>query len=815
LKLIYHSFKKTLYNRYFSIKLSNFDILKPAYQNNQPMKLFLRSAALFAASLLGINTLEAQNLPSEMHITPDGRMLMIGSEPNTGYYDQSLVRRIDLTFASPNFWTQLTANYSTKTNLPATLLIDGNAYDSVGVRFRGNTSFNTGSSQKKSFKMELDFWKSGQDYDGYSTFKINNANSDRSMMREVLYTTFIRRHIPAAKSNFIKLYLNGSNWGLYPNIQQLNKDYLEQWYLSNDGIWWRADKPPGSSGGGGWGDGTAALNYLTNDTATYKQYYTLKESSVPQPWDYLVRVCDKLENTPLTVLEDTLAKYMDIDRTLWYLASEIAWADDDSYIFKGKMDYYVHYGIETGLITPHEYDGNEAFYIPGLTSWGVFYNANNVNYPLLNRLLAVPTLRQRYLAHMRTILAEEFDTAYTNTTIDNFRNLVDTIVANDTKKIYTTAQYTSEILVLKNFINSRKSYLGSNAEILEVAPTIVDASYYINGVQYQQPTDMQATTILTTVFSTNGIDNIKLFYSNNIVGNFISTDMFDDGLHDDNFAGDGVYGASIPGFAAGSWVRYYIQAASANTAKSVTYFPPGAEHNVFIYTVAPISSADTSIVINEVMASNANVVMDNFGEYDDWIELYNKSNQPMDISGYTLTDNPVNLSKWTFPSGTIIPANDYLIVWADEDSSQGPYHANFKLSAAGELLMLLDTAFRIVDSTSWGQQTTNFGYARVPNGTGSFVIQGPTFSANNNSVGIAENISTPVQLTLYPNPTGDLVQIQVADAEQRDIEIYNSIGQKMDRLNYSPFVSLSTLTWPAGIYYVRVGEAAKKLIVKH
>ncbi len=154
------------------------------------MKILLQGAVLFSAFIIGTSTLKAQNLPAEMHITPDGRMLMIGSEPNTGYYDQSLVRRIDLTFASPNFWTQLTTNYSTKTYLPATLQIDGQTFDSVGVRFRGNTSFQTGSSQKKSFKMELDYWKSGADYDGYSTFKINNANSDPSMMREVLYTSY-------------------------------------------------------------------------------------------------------------------------------------------------------------------------------------------------------------------------------------------------------------------------------------------------------------------------------------------------------------------------------------------------------------------------------------------------------------------------------------------------------------------------------------------------------------------------------------------------------------------------------------------------
>ncbi len=758
-----------------------------------------------------------QSLPDEMHITPDGKMLMIGSQPNTGFYDQSLVRRVDLTFPTTNFWTLLLNNYASRTYIPATLNIDGNTYDSVGVRFRGQTSFQTGSSQKKSFKVELDFWKSGQDYDGYSTFKFNNAAQDPSMMREVFYTSLIKRHIPTAKSNYIKLYLNGANWGLYPNIQQMNKDFLEEWYLSNDGIWWRADKPPGSSGGigGGWGDGTAALNYLTNDTSDYKVHYTLKESTILNPWDYLVRLTDKLENTSLTGLEDTLANYMDLDRTLWFLATEIAWTDDDSYVYKGKMDYYLHYEAETGLMVPHEYDGNSSLETVPATSWDAFYHSTNANYPLLNRLLNVPTLRQRYLAHMRTILAEEFDTALTNSTFNFFKAQVDTIVLNDPKKLYSYAQFNSELQVLRNFVTNRKNYLNANAEVQQIAPVIADAPYAVNGVQYQQPAENQTVNVRSTISSVNGIDNVQLYYSNNIVGRFSKTQMFDDGLHDDSLAADGIFGGTIPGFAAGTWVRYYVQAAAANTSKSVSYMPAGAEHNVFIYTIAPNASGDTSIVINEVMASNVTTAADNFGEYDDWVELYNKSAVAVDISGYTLTDNPVNLDKWTFPAGTIIQPNDYLIVWADEDSSQGPYHMNFKLSAAGEILMLLDVANNVVDSLGWGLQIADQGLARVPNGTGNFVIQGPTFSANNNSVGLNEDISLPVQLSVYPNPAADLVQIQMFDDQQRDLEIYNAIGQPVERIAYSSFYSIATTTWPVGIYYVRCGEASKKLVIRH
>jgi spore coat protein CotH len=761
---------------------------------------------------------KAQTLPDEMRITPDGRMLMIGDQANTGFYNQLIVNRIDLTFPSANYWTQLTSNYATKTYIPATLLVDGLSYDSVGVRLRGNTSYQQGGTYKKSFKIELDNWKSGQDHQGYSTIKLNNMAQDPSMMREVFFETQIKRHIPCAKTSFVKLYLNNSNWGLYNNVQQLNKDFLEEWYISNDGTWWRADKPVATGGPGGgasWGDGTAALNYISTDTTLYKTYYTLKNTTKLQPWDDLLTICNKLNTIPIAQLADSIENYLDLDRTLWYLASEIAWTDDDSYVFKGKMDYYVHYELESGRITPHEFDGNSSIATSRATTWSVFYNANNANYPLLNRLLANTDIRQRYLAHMRTIIAEEFDTAQTNATLNAYKALVDTVVLNDTKKAFTYNQFNTEINVLKSFVNTRKNFLNANTEIQQVAPVITDAPYYVSGVQYQQPAAGQVVTIRTTVTSTAGIDNVKLFFSPGIVGRFFKTDMFDDGAHDDLAAGDGIFGGSIPGYAAGTFLRYYIQAASANTAKSVSYFPAGAEHNVFIYTVAPNSSSGgTTVVINELMAQNLSAVADNAGEFDDWIELYNTGNAPVDLSGFYLTDNTLNLDKWDIPAGTIIQPGDYLIVWADEDSSQGPYHANFKLSGTGEALYLLDTAQTLVDSVSWGQQTVDLAYARRPNGIGSFAIQGQTFAANNDNVNIAE-IEIPATLSLYPNPATATVTIQSKDVRERPIFIRNMIGQLIQELPYADFTTADVSTMSDGMYLVQCGNAVKKMVVKH
>ena len=113
--------------------------------------------------------------------------------------------------------------------------------------------------------------------------------------------------------------------------------------------------------------------------------------------------------------------------------------------------------------------------------------------------------------------------------------------------------------------------------------------------------------------------------------------------------------------------------------------------NVFVYLVTPPQSTNTDLVINELMAANDNAVADNNGEFDDWIELHNKSNNTIDISGYYITDDQFNLTKHQIPQGTTITPNAYYVMWADEDGSQGSDHINFKLDADGEQIILVDT----------------------------------------------------------------------------------------------------------------------------
>jgi len=118
--------------------------------------------------------------------------------------------------------------------------------------------------------------------------------------------------------------------------------------------------------------------------------------------------------------------------------------------------------------------------------------------------------------------------------------------------------------------------------------------------------------------------------------------------------------------------------------------------------------AFANIVLNEIMASNTRAFPDivDFEDYPDWIELKNTANTATNLSGFFLSDNPANPFKWSIPSGTIIPANGFLLIMADgHDAAPGQtfprgywpwknfvterYHANFSLGAEGESVSLI------------------------------------------------------------------------------------------------------------------------------
>ena len=103
------------------------------------------------------------------------------------------------------------------------------------------------------------------------------------------------------------------------------------------------------------------------------------------------------------------------------------------------------------------------------------------------------------------------------------------------------------------------------------------------------------------------------------------------------------------------------------------------------------------MVINEVLAQNTSGQTDEAGDNEDWVELYNNNDFEVDLSGFYLSDNATNVIKWQFPEGTVIAANEYLIVWADDEEDEGEFHSSWKISVDGESVTLSNPQRNLVD----------------------------------------------------------------------------------------------------------------------
>jgi len=648
-----------------------------------------------------------------------------------GLYDPALLRAVSLTFTQSNWQTLLTNGRNTGSNTLATLELDnGLTVVGVGARYKGNTSF-TGfggsAPTKKSINLDLDFTNATARVMGYKTLNLNNAYGDESIMREPLYFNLMRQYAICPKASLVKLNISGVYWGVYAFVQQQNSDLVNEWFSSNDGDRWKAPNMGGAPGGpgGGGSSGVSALSYLGTNVATYKSNYELKTDNSTNAWERLIHAVTVLNQTPAAQLRDAVEDVLAVDRWLWFLALENILADDDSYWNKGA-DYQFYYEPESGRIHPIEHDGNEAFTARDVQLSPV-QGATSSNRPVLYRLLSNAELRQRYLAHMRTALAESFNPTALLPVVQAYSTLSHAAIVADTKKNYTMAAYTNDLNALKSFIQQPHTYLTNHAELRPRPPSIL-------AVQGPTPAPTARTEAAVTTHvsphGTEGIGSVWLYHRGKSYGRFAVVQMHDDGAHGDGLANDGVFGASIQPYPAGTRVRYYVEARSGNATKTAAFAPARAEEQTHSYRVALTTASSTPVVIHELMASNTKTIADPQGEYDDWIELLNLTDQEVDLSGWHLSDEPNNPRKWAFPAGTTIAAGGYLLVWADEDGGDSPgLHASFKLAAAGEQLFLTDTDANynaILDSVEFGPQEPDRSYGRSAAAPTVFASMTPT-----------------------------------------------------------------------------------------
>lgn len=212
-------------------------------------------------------------------------------------------------------------------------------------------------------------------------------------------------------------------------------------------------------------------------------------------------------------------------------------------------------------------------------------------------------------------------------------------------------------------------------------------------------------------------------------------------------------------------------------------------------------SHSAGLVINEWMAWNANEEMDEYGEYNDWIELYNNSNQNINLNGYFLSNKANEATKYQFPNITL-NSNEYLVLWADEDTLQGTYHLPFKLDSERDDIILSRPDTSTIDYFFHHNVDSNLTMARIPNGIGNINIGVSTLATSNQShVSIIENVNP--NFSIHPNPCVNYITVENNDRSSY-FEIININGVFVESFSYlGNKFNIDLTSYIPGMYYIR------------
>lgn len=698
----------------------------------------------------------------------------------TTFYDLNTIQRIEVTFTQPDWDYQMdTAKAGSEGYIMAqSVKVNGIEYDSVGVKYKGNSSYNSGYI-KNPLHISLNEYKS-QSYQGIKDIKLGNGYSDPSMIREVLSYTILQNYMDCPRANFAELYINGAYIGLYSNDESINKKFCSDHFYSSDNTLIKCNPvvTPGPST-------KSNLKYITSDSSSYFSFYEIKSD---YGWNDLVTLSDTVSNHSASVNSG-----IDMDRAMWMLAFNNTLINLDSYTGVFAQNYYL-YKDNTGRFNPVVWDLNMSFggfpFIgSGTTSLGSLTVANmeqlspsvhsaDSNWPLIRDMINNASYKKMYIAHMRTILNEMFVSNTYQSEAAQMQSLIDTAVAADTNKFYSYTQFQNGMTTdypvgsytvpgISNLMTARIAYLQSLSDFTAVPPAI--SAVAVSDTMPEPDSVVTVTALVTNAAA----GSVYLGYRFHASDRFTKVLMYDDGLHNDGAAGDNAYGASFAMLDAQA--QYYIYAENADAG---IFSPQRAEHEFYTLQSSVQNPLAGEVVINEFMASNDDYMTNDYGHFEDWIELYNTASSAKSLFGLHLSDNFSDPSKFTFPANTVIPGHGYLIVWADQDSSTSAYvHANFKLSAGGEAIMLSDAAGNVLDSVSFGAQTTNISTGRCPNGTGPFAMIAPTFSASNCVTGIEENTAAAA-VNIFPNPASSAFTVDVdAPGKTNTIRIISATGE--------------------------------------
>ncbi len=340
--------------------------------------------------------------------------------------------------------------------------------EDVGVRYKGNSTYTyavEANSPKKSFKIHVDeFSDSPRKLFGCERINLNNCILDPSMMREKISYDIIRAYLPAVpRVAYATLTVNGKPLGLYAQVEQVDKDFLERHFDKPDGNLYKAS------------DHGAPLDYRGDNTNEYKALYELKTNKDADDWTRLKSMLSKLNSTPAEQFLPVAGNILELDFCIRQLAWSMLLSNFDSYTGSGR-NYYLYDDPKSGRFIFIPWDLNLSFgqYTNG---WDVITNnsfaiENLASRPLNRRILEDPVLKSIYSVYLQEMMTDgPASPAKIAEAADGLKALIDPLVQVEPEdcRFYTYEQFLTNIdsnVVIKSGLNQTVIYGIKNFPLL-------------------------------------------------------------------------------------------------------------------------------------------------------------------------------------------------------------------------------------------------------------------------------------------------------------------------------------------------------------
>ena len=779
-------------------------------------------------------------------------------------FDPYQVHTLDIVFYNSDYDEILQDRWEVddKTYELATIVFNGDTLDSVGVRYKGNSTFwwtQALGSPKYPLNIDFNLVYDDQDLLGYNKVKLSNSIFDPTFVRETLGYLTQSYYLPASETGYMEVSINSEYLGLYVSVESINKSFLRQHFGNDEGTFFKCE--PQFHYGEEY-DAEPNLAWHGSDSMAYA-YQMAYELKSDVGWADLLDLIYTL-NFNLGSIETIL----NVDRVLWFFASSTVMPDLDAYTGFYVHNYYLYRNTSSNQFEIIPWDKDHTFggaminiilefggNVSLIYDWDPFLYENNDGRPLFSKLMSVPLYKEIYTAHMRTIIEEIYNVDYMQslayemqdsieTYADAYPNIFPQFNTGDYFRYnvdnYLIAVDGSHWCGITSTVEARLGFLLNHAEISKVPPVISAVS--------QDNTDPQDGENVIIQAEVEGAGSVELMATTNPYNSrFISIPMYDDGAHGDGEANDNIFGALVPFQAGGSHVKYYIR---AGNEEALVLSPQKAEREFYGYTI-DAGSLTSPIVINEINYNSS----DDF-DTEDWMELVNTGDDTLDIGQWTFKDENDD-HIFTIPGNTALAPDQYLVLCNDTAAFKALFpevhnytgDLGFGLDGGGELVRLFDANGLLMDAVEYDDDPP---WPEEPDGNGpSLELIDPALdnslaanwaasagygspgSINSASLSNEDRAWMPQGFRVfdnYPNPFNPTTTISYELPENSfvTITIYDMLGREVRTLVHQEQGSgYHAVTWDAAndhgapvsagvyLYVIQVGKfrQAKKMIL--